>query len=134
MKLGDKVKVTNKYSNYSGRVGILTASSRPKGIYHTISFDNDNWYHFVESDLELVEVAHYEPVAKFKKGDTVWFIDRDIAKNNGMTGVIVDILEEEQYYQIYFKDSFGVIRVKRVNKLYISKEIPLGPVTEEKEK
>lgn len=70
IKVGDKVRVKN-YSDYIGKVGIVFKVP-DKGHYGRIAFDGWDYIAFLENDVELVEVAHYVPVPKFKIGDVVY--------------------------------------------------------------
>lgn len=67
MKIGDKVKITGKYSYNEGKEGIVVGVN--EAIIKVFTGIAD--YLFSENELELVEVAHYIPVPKFKIGDIV---------------------------------------------------------------
>lgn len=68
IKVGDKVKIVGKYSYNEGKEGIVVSVYEDSIKVFTAITD----YSFSENELELLEVAQYIPVPKFKIGDIVY--------------------------------------------------------------
>lgn len=93
IKLGDKVRVTNEYSNYIGKVGIVFRVPTID-VYGRIGFDDGDYCSFSKIDVELVEVANYVPVPKFKIGDVVY-------DKNGKKYLILEEREDDLFYHCW---------------------------------
>lgn len=92
IKVGDKVKCVNEYSSKFGKIGIVVKIKNLTDII--VYFEVTEWQINL-NDLELVEIAHYVPVPKFKIGDIVY-------DKNGKKYLILEDRENDLSYHCWF--------------------------------
>lgn len=120
MKIGDKVKVIREYSSKKDMVGIIF-SIRHEYMY--VGFiESGDYDYFQEEYLELLEEAKYTPIAKFKKGNIVYYnVNGGLDESKFVPVVIVEERDEDLVYVIYISRDRNI----RVYEDDLHSEVPL---------